>query len=144
MAKYYCWSTRQTSTATRRNITTLKRCTSSIGGRALRYSFPASNFEQQEPGTDAEIKTFCYTKYSLPFPLFSRISVKGDDKHPLYRYLTEQSQFPGEVGWNFQKYLVDRSGKVVARHHHRTKPLTPEVVQDVTGALGPLTPQVFR
>jgi glutathione peroxidase len=47
--------------------------------------------------------------------------VKGDDKHPLYRYLTEQSQFPGKVEWNFQKYLVDRSGKIVARYHHRTK-----------------------
>ena len=98
-------------------------------------AFPANNFGQQEPGTDAEIKTFCYTKYSLSFPLFSKISVKGEDKHPLYRYLTEQSQFPGEVEWNFQKYLVDRSGKVVARYHHRTKPLTPEVVQDVERVL---------
>ena len=98
-------------------------------------AFPANNFGQQEPGTDAEIKTFCYTKYSLSFPLFSKISVKGDDKHPLYRYLTEQSQFPGEVEWNFQKYLVDRSGKVVARYHHRTKPLAPDIVQDVERVL---------
>lgn len=94
-------------------------------------AFPANNFGQQEPGTNAEIKTFCYTKYSLSFPLFSKISVKGDDKHPLYRYLTEQSPFPGEVEWNFQKYLVDRSGKVVARYPHRTKPLASEIVQDV-------------
>ena len=94
-------------------------------------AFPANNFGQQEPGTNTEIKTFCYTKYSLSFPLFSKISVKGVDKHPLYRYLTEQSPFPGEVEWNFQKYLVDRSGKVVARYPHRTKPLAPEIVQDV-------------
>ncbi|MEY4703970.1 MAG: Glutathione peroxidase [Nitrospirota bacterium] len=94
-------------------------------------AFPANNFGQQEPGTNVEIKTFCYTKYSLSFPLFSKISVKGNDKHPLYRYLTEQSPFPGEVEWNFQKYLVDRSGKVVARYHHRTKPLAPEIVQDI-------------
>ncbi len=60
-------------------------------------AFPANNFGQQEPGTNTEIKTFCYTKYSLSFPLFSKISVKGADKHPLYRYLTEQSPFPGEV-----------------------------------------------
>ena len=98
-------------------------------------AFPANNFGQQEPGTNAEIKTFCYTEYSLSFPLFSKISVKGDDIHPLYRYLTEQSQFPGEVEWNFQKYLVDRSGKVVARYHHRTKPLAPEIVQDVERVL---------
>ncbi len=94
-------------------------------------AFPANNFGQQEPGTNAEIKTFCYTKYSLSFPLFSKISVKGPDKHPLYQYLTEQSPFPGEVEWNFQKYLVDRSGTVVARYPHRTQPLAPEIVQEV-------------
>ena len=94
-------------------------------------AFPANNFGQQEPGTNEEIKTFCFTKYSLSFPLFSKISVKGTDKHPLYQYLTEQSPFPGEVEWNFQKYLVDRKGNVVGRYHHRTKPLTPEIVRDV-------------
>lgn len=94
-------------------------------------AFPANNFGQQEPGTNEEIKSFCYTKYSLTFPLFSKISVKGSDKHPLYQYLTEQSPFPGEVEWNFQKYLVDRSGNVVGRFHHRTKPLSPEVVKEV-------------
>jgi glutathione peroxidase len=98
-------------------------------------AFPANNFGQQEPGTNAEIKDFCHTKYSLSFPLFSKISVKGDDKHPLYRYLTEQSPFPGEVEWNFQKYLIDRSGKVVARYHHRTKPSAPDIVQDVERVL---------
>jgi glutathione peroxidase len=98
-------------------------------------AFPANNFGQQEPGTNAEINTFCHTKYSLSFPLFSKISVKGSDKHPLYRYLTEQTQFPGEVEWNFQKYLVDRSGKVVARYHHRTKPMAPEITQDVERVL---------
>jgi glutathione peroxidase len=98
-------------------------------------AFPANNFGQQEPGTNQEIKSFCFTKYSLTFPLFSKISVKGADKHPLYRYLTEQSPFPGEVEWNFQKYLVDRSGNVVGRFHHRTKPLAPEVVQEVERVL---------
>ena len=98
-------------------------------------AFPANNFGQQEPGTNEEIKTFCYTKYSLSFPLFSKISVTGNDKHPLYRYLTEQSPVPGEVEWNFQKYLVDRSGKIVARYHHRTKPFSPEIVQDVERVL---------
>jgi len=94
-------------------------------------AFPANNFGQQEPGTNEEIKGFCLTKYSVGFPLFSKISVKGGDKHPLYQYLTEKSPFPGEVEWNFQKYLVDRSGNVVARYHHRTKPLAHEIVKDV-------------
>lgn len=98
-------------------------------------AFPANNFGQQEPGSNAEIKGFCLTKYSVSFPLFSKISVKGSDKHPLYRYLTEQSPFPGEVEWNFQKYLVDRSGNVVGRFHHRTKPLSPEIVQEVERVL---------
>jgi glutathione peroxidase len=98
-------------------------------------AFPANNFGQQEPGTNAEIKGFCLTKYSVSFPLFSKISVKGSDKHPLYQYLTEKSPFPGEVEWNFQKYLVDRSGHVVGRFHHRTKPLSPEIVGQVERAL---------
>ena len=98
-------------------------------------AFPANNFGQQEPGSNAEIKGFCLTKYSVSFPLFSKISVKGSDKHPLYQYLTEQSTFPGEVEWNFQKYLVDRSGQVVGRFHHRTKPMSPEVVGEVERVL---------
>lgn len=98
-------------------------------------AFPANNFGQQEPGSNQEIKSFCYTKYSLTFPLFSKISVKGPDKHPLYQYLTERSPFPGEVEWNFQKYLIDRSGTVIAKYHHRTKPLSDQVVQDLEKAL---------
>ncbi|HTL62517.1 MAG TPA: glutathione peroxidase [Nitrospira sp.] len=98
-------------------------------------AFPANNFGQQEPGTNAEIKGFCLTKYSVSFPLFSKISVKGSDKHPLYQYLTEQSPFPGEVEWNFQKYLVDRSGQIVARFHHRTKPASPEIVNEIERVL---------
>jgi len=98
-------------------------------------AFPANNFGQQEPGTNEDIKGFCLTKYSLTFPLFSKISVKGDDKHPLYRYLTEESPFPGEVEWNFQKYLVDPNGTVVARYHHRTKPMSDEIVRDLERTL---------
>ncbi len=94
-------------------------------------AFPANNFGQQEPGTNEEIKGFCSTKYSLTFPLFSKISVKGSDKLPLYRYLTEESPFPGEVEWNFQKYLVDSNGTVVARYHHRIKPTSDEIVHDI-------------
>ncbi len=98
-------------------------------------AFPANNFGQQEPGSNKDIKTFCYTKYSLTFPLFSKISVKGADKHPLYHYLTEQSAFPGEVEWNFQKYLIDRKGNVVARYRPRTQPLSDQLLRDVERVL---------
>ncbi|MDA0738818.1 MAG: glutathione peroxidase [Nitrospirae bacterium] len=98
-------------------------------------AFPANNFGKQEPGTDEEIKSFCYTKYALDFPLFSKISVKGEDTHPLYQYLTTQSPFPGEIEWNFQKFLVDRHGKVIARFQPRLKPLSQQIVSEIEQAL---------
>ena len=98
-------------------------------------AFPANDFGQQEPGTNQEIKGFCYTKYSVSFPLFSKISVVGKEKHPLYRYLTEQSPFPGRVTWNFQKYLVDRSGNVIGKYDPGLNPLSPAIVSDVEKAL---------
>lgn len=98
-------------------------------------AFPANDFGQQEPGTNQEIKGFCYTKYSISFPLFSKISVVGKEKHPLYRYLTEQSAFPGRVTWNFQKYLVDRSGNVIGKYDPGMNPLSPAILADVERAL---------
>lgn len=98
-------------------------------------AFPANDFGQQEPGTNQEIKGFCYTKYSISFPLFSKISVVGKDKHPLYQYLTEQSPFPGRVTWNFQKYLVDRSGNVIGKYDPGMNPLSPAILSDVEKAL---------
>ncbi len=90
--------------------------------------FPANNFMWQEPGTDEEIKTFCTTKYNVTFDMFSKISVKGKDQHPLYAYLTNESPFPGEVKWNFQKYLVNQKGEVVAKFAPSTKPFDDEVI----------------
>lgn len=84
--------------------------------------FPANNFLAQEPGSDQEIQTFCSTKYNVTFPLFSKISVKGDDIHPLYKFLTTESGHPGEIQWNFHKFLVDRNGQVVANISPRTEP----------------------
>ena len=78
---------------------------------------PANNFAQQEPGTNEEIKTFCTRKYNVSFPMMSKVSVKGDDQTPLYKFLTDAStdpQFAGDIKWNFTKFLVDRDGKVVA------------------------------
>jgi len=80
--------------------------------------FPANNFGAQEPGTDNEIKAFCSRNFDVSFPMFSRISVKGADTHPLYQYLTDKSAHPetgGEVPWNFTKFLADGNGKVIGR-----------------------------
>src|SRR5271154_6394962 len=79
---------------------------------------PANNFGSQEPGTNAEIKTFCSSKYNVTFPMMAKVSVKGTDITPLYQFLTDKSLNPatgGEIGWNFTKFLVDANGKVVAR-----------------------------
>jgi len=98
-------------------------------------AFPANDFGKQEPGDNKEIAEFCYTKYSLEFPLFSKVVVTGEQKHPLYRYLTEDTAFPGEITWNFQKFLVNREGTVIARYAPRQKPLSPQIVQDIETAL---------
>jgi glutathione peroxidase len=100
--------------------------------------FPANNFLGQEPGTDQEIKSFCSLKYNVTFPMFSKISVKGSDKHPLYRFLTEKEtnpQFAGEISWNFNKFLIGRDGKVINRFGTRTAPDGKEVVEAVEKAL---------
>lgn len=101
-------------------------------------AFPANNFGGQEPGTDAEIKDFCRTTYDVSFPLFSKISVEGKDQHPLYRFLTSAStnpRFAGRVTWNFQKYLIDRSGVVIGKFSPRTQPQSSEIVSAIESAL---------
>ena len=88
-------------------------------------AFPANNFGGQEPGSDEQIRQFCSVNYNVTFPLFSKVSVKGDDICPLYAYLTSEETnpgFSGEIGWNFTKFLVSRNGKVVARFEPRTRP----------------------
>lgn len=100
--------------------------------------FPANNFNGQEPGTNEEIATFCTTKYDVTFPLMSKISVKGDDKAPLYQYLTEEAtagDLAGEIGWNFGKFLVDKDGKLIARFEPKTTPDAKEVTEAVEKAL---------
>ncbi|MEP7272809.1 MAG: glutathione peroxidase [Acidobacteriota bacterium] len=100
--------------------------------------FPANNFLGQEPGTNEEIQTFCKLKYNVTFPMFSKISVKGDDIHPLYRFLTSKEtnpEFGGDISWNFNKFLVDRSGKVIARFETKEKPEGVKIVQAIEQAL---------
>jgi glutathione peroxidase len=98
---------------------------------------PSNDFAGQEPGTAEEIKTFCKANYGVTFPLMEKVHVKGDQKSPLYGALTgTQSPFPGEVEWNFGKFLIDRNGKVVARFNPRVKPESPEVIKAIESALG--------
>lgn len=98
--------------------------------------FPANNFGSQEPGSNEEIKTFCSTKYNVTFPMFAKISVKGDDIHPLYQFLTsDEAGFNGEVKWNFGKFLVDGNGKVIARFESGDAPESSKVTQAIEQAL---------
>jgi glutathione peroxidase len=101
--------------------------------------FPANNFGAQEPGTNVEIKTFCSRKYSVTFPLYAKVSVKGSDQTPLYQYLTEKTgpSIKGEIKWNFTKFLVDRNGHVVRRFEPAVTPDSKEVVDSVEQLLQP-------
>lgn len=91
-------------------------------------AFPCNDFGAQEPGTNAEIAQFCETTYGVSFPLFDKVQVKGADKHPLYARLTEAVEPIGAVGWNFEKFLVNKQGEVVARFKSAIKPDSPELI----------------
>lgn len=97
--------------------------------------FPANDFMWQEPGTDQEIKQFCELKYRVTFPMFSKISVKGKQIHPLYKYLTKNSGFPGDISWNFNKFLVSPEGNVAARYDSKTEPMAEKLVSDLEKTL---------
>ena len=99
---------------------------------------PANNFAGQEPGTNEEIKKFCSTKYNVSFPMMAKVSVLGDDKTPLYAFLTDKAvnpQIGGDIKWNFTKFLFDRNGKPVARFEPNVTPDSPQVVSAVESAL---------
>lgn len=99
--------------------------------------FPCNDFGGQEPGSMEEIQTFCKTKYDVSFPLMSKISVKGKDQHPLYAALTgKDGAFPGDVKWNFGKFLIGRDGKPLARFEPNVQPDSPEVTAAIEKALG--------
>jgi len=100
--------------------------------------FPANNFGGQEPGTDEQIRAFCSEKYDVTFPMMSKISVKGDDKHPLYAFLTSKEtagEFAGEIQWNFTKFVVGRDGKLMGRFAPNVKPTDPAFVELIEAAL---------
>ncbi|MBD3274044.1 MAG: redoxin domain-containing protein [Candidatus Marinimicrobia bacterium] len=100
--------------------------------------FPANNFGGQEPGTDEQIQQFCTTNFGVTFPMFSKISVKGSDQHPLYQYLTSKETNPeygGAITWNFNKFLVNEDGKVINRFASKDAPQSDKVVTAVKSAL---------
>jgi glutathione peroxidase len=93
--------------------------------------FPSNDFRGQEPGTNEEIKDFCSTTYGVTFPMFSKITVLGDQKHELYSWLLQNGPRKDEIEWNFAKFLIDRDGKVVKRFSPRTAPDAPEITEAI-------------
>ncbi len=94
--------------------------------------FPANNFRNQEPGTNEEIAEFCKLNYGVTFPMMEKISVKGDDIHPIYQFLTQMEKngvLDSEVAWNFQKYLINEKGILVKMIKHSTSPLDDEIIK---------------
>ena len=106
-------------------------------GRGLRIlGFPSNDFGAQEPGTNTEIADFCKKNYGVEFDMFSKITVLGSGKAPLYKTLTSTPGFTGEIGWNFEKFLLDRNGKVIARFKSPVEPQSPEMTKAIETALG--------
>lgn len=100
--------------------------------------FPANEFGGQEPGSDEEIKAFCTSKYDVTFPMFAKVAVKGPGQSPLFRHLTGQAAPdapPGEIQWNFEKFLVNSKGQVVNRFRSKVKPESDVLVQAIEAAL---------
>jgi glutathione peroxidase len=106
------------------------------GEKFVIIGFPANNFLSQEPGTNAEIKEFCTTNYGVTFPMMEKISVKGDDIHPLYQWLTQKDKngvMDAPVKWNFQKFMIDENGKFVNAVSPKLKPDCDEIVNWIKG-----------
>jgi len=105
-------------------------------GKGLKIlGFPANEFGAQEPGTNSEISEFCKKNYGVEFDMFSKIVVKGPGQAPLYKFLTGQPKFSGDVAWNFEKFLIGRNGEVIARFKSEIEPLSPQMTGAIENAL---------
>jgi glutathione peroxidase len=106
------------------------------GDKFVIIGFPANNFASQEPGTNSEIEQFCHMNYGVSFPMMSKISVKGDDMDPLYKWLTKKElngKMDSEVKWNFQKYMIDEQGHLVDVADPKTSPKSDKIVNWIKG-----------
>jgi len=103
--------------------------------------FPCNQFGHQEPGSNEEIKQFCSSNYAVTFPLFDKVEVNGPQRHPLYVFLAgKDSPFPGDIGWNFEKFLVGRDGRILRRFAPNLQPDAPEVLAAIEAALADASP----
>ncbi|WP_039053570.1 glutathione peroxidase [Sphingobacterium sp. T2] len=103
------------------------------GSRLVVIGFPANNFGRQEPGSNAEIAEFCEKNYGVTFLLAEKVDVKGENIHPLFKFLIEQDNpdFTGDINWNFEKFLIDENGKLIHRYRSKVKPLDPILVSQL-------------
>ena len=107
----------------------LEKLHEEFGDQVVVLGFPANNFGSQEPGSNLEIAEFCQKNYGVKFQMFEKISVKGEDQHPLYQWLKEKTG--QEPTWNFCKYLIDEKGKVMKFFPSKVKPLGPEIISAI-------------
>jgi glutathione peroxidase len=106
------------------------------GQRFTIIGFPCNQFGQQEPGAEADIMRFCTINYNVTFPLSAKIEVNGANRHPLYAWLTApENGFAGDLQWNFEKFLIDRQGKLIGRYPSGTKPEDNGLLQEIATAL---------
>src|SRR5215469_1763297 len=97
--------------------------------------FPSNDFGEQEPGTNGEIAQFCKQNYGVEFDMFSKIVVRGQGQAPLYKYLTSLPKFPGQVDWNFEKFLIGRNGEVIGRFKSEVEPTSSQMTSAIETAL---------
>lgn len=109
----------------------LQKLADTYKDKVVVIGFPANNFANQDPGTNSEIKTFCEKRFGVTFPLSEKVSVKGNDMAPLFKYLTEapNPDFTGEIKWNFEKFLIDENGKLIHRFRSATTPMSQELTK---------------
>jgi len=107
-----------------------------LHGELAEEGFTCNQFGAQEPGSDSEIREFCSTRYDVTFPIASKLAVNGPDRHPLYAWLTApENGYAGDIEWNFEKFLIGRDGRVLARYPSGTRPDDKGLLADIAAAL---------
>ena len=116
--------------------TGLEQLNKDYGSKGLKVmGFPCNDFGGQEPGTNEEIAQFCQTNYGVDFDMFDKVHAKGAEQHPLYQTLTSSVEPQGDVAWNFEKFLIDKQGNVVARYKSGVTPTSSELTQAIEAEL---------